>query len=137
MSTKLQTIELRTSAREELVDVTRQVQALVRGTGIRAGLVWIGSPHTTAGITIQENADPDVRGDLLSQLCELVPRRPDFRHREGNSDAHIKTSLVGSSQLLALVDGRLALGTWQAIYFCEFDGPRSRRVQVKVLQTEP
>jgi secondary thiamine-phosphate synthase enzyme len=131
---KLETISVRTSAREELVDITRQVQEAVRASGVRSGMAWVGSPHTTAGITIQENADPDVQVDLLAHLRELVPSSTRFRHREGNSDAHIKTSLVGPGQAIAVEGGLLHLGTWQAIYFCEFDGPRSRHVWVKVLE---
>ena len=134
MSHPLKTIAVRTTAREELLDLTQQVQEAVRQSGIRTGMAWIMSPHTTAGITIQENADPDVRTDLLSHLRELVPRSAAFRHSEGNSDAHIKTSLVGASQAVPVEGGRLHLGTWQAIYFCEFDGPRSRQALVKILE---
>jgi secondary thiamine-phosphate synthase enzyme len=134
MAQPLRTLTIRTSAREELVDLTQQVQELVRGSGARAGVAFITSPHTTAGITIQENADPDVRADLLAHLARLVPRTAEFRHGEGNSDAHIKTSLVGATQALPVDGGRLVLGRWQAIYFCEFDGPRTRRVQVKIVE---
>jgi secondary thiamine-phosphate synthase enzyme len=130
---KLETISIRTSAREELVDITALVQDVVRATGVRSGMAWICSPHTTAAITVQENADPDVQSDLLDHLRRMVPQRPDFRHGEGNADAHIKTSLVGASQGIPVEEGRLQLGTWQAIFFCEFDGPRSRRVVVRVL----
>ena len=131
---KLETISVRTSAREELVDITRQVQEAVSATGVSSGMAWVGSPHTTAGITIQENADPDVRVDLLAHLRQLVPRSDRFHHSEGNSDAHIKTSLVGPAHPIPVEGGRLHLGTWQAIYFCEFDGPRSRQVWVKILE---
>jgi secondary thiamine-phosphate synthase enzyme len=130
---KLEVITIQTSSREELVDITRQVQELVKNSGVHSGMIWVYSPHTTAGLTIQENADPDVRLDLLRQLSDLVPRRVDFKHREGNSDAHIKTSLMGVAHPIPFEGGRLNLGPWQAIYFCEFDGPRSRRVQVKVM----
>jgi secondary thiamine-phosphate synthase enzyme len=129
----LKTISIRTAGREALVDITAQVQEVVRATGVQSGVAWICSPHTTAAITIQENADPDVQSDLLDHLRRLVPQRPDFQHSEGNSDAHIKTSLVGASQGVPVEDGQLHLGTWQAIFFCEFDGPRSRRVLVRVL----
>jgi secondary thiamine-phosphate synthase enzyme len=133
MSARENEIAIATSAREELLDVTQQVKEFVRGSGERAGLVLIYSPHTTAAITIQENADPDVRADLLGHLDALVPRDAGFRHREGNSDAHIKTALIGSSQAVPFAERRLLLGTWQAIYFCEFDGPRSRRIVVKLV----
>jgi secondary thiamine-phosphate synthase enzyme len=134
MSHPHKTISIRTTAREELLDLTQQVQEALRQSGVRTGVAWIMCPHTTAGITIQENADPDVRADLLSHLRELVPRSSAFRHSEGNSDAHIKSSLMGASQSVAIEGGRLHLGTWQAIYFCEFDGPRSRQALVKILE---
>jgi secondary thiamine-phosphate synthase enzyme len=130
---KPDSLSIKTSAREEIVNITDQVQRAVAASGVKAGIALVYSPHTTAGITIQENADPDVRADILAHLRELVPRRAEFRHREGNSDAHIKSALVGASQALPVADGRLLLGTWQAIFFCEFDGPRSRRVQVRVI----
>jgi secondary thiamine-phosphate synthase enzyme len=134
MGHTVKTIAIRSTSREELLDVTQQVQEAVRASGVRSGVVWIMSPHTTAGITIQENADPDVRTDLLEHLRSLVPHSAAFLHAEGNSDAHIKTSLVGASQATAIDGGKLLLGTWQAIYFCEFDGPRSRKVLVKILE---
>lgn len=130
---KPDSLSIRTSAREEIVNITDQVQRAVAASGVKSGIVLVYSPHTTAGVTIQENADPDVRADILAHLRGLVPRDPKFRHREGNSDAHIKSALVGASQAIPVVDGRLLLGTWQAIFFCEFDGPRSRRVQVQVV----
>jgi len=132
MTVKLETLSIRTLSREELVNITEQVQRSVAGK-LRSGVVWIHSPHTTAGITIQENADPDVRIDLLSHLRQLVPHDSGFRHQEGNSDAHIKTALVGAGQTVPVSEGRLLLGTWQAIFFCEFDGPRSRRVLVTMM----
>lgn len=134
MTSRLEALSVRTSAREEIVNITDQVQRVVSACGARSGMVCVYSPHTTAGITIQENADPDVRADLLAHLRELVPRQASFRHREGNSDAHIKTVLVGPSQAIPVEDGRMLLGTWQAVFFCEFDGPRSRRVLVKVVE---
>jgi secondary thiamine-phosphate synthase enzyme len=129
----METVSVRTSAREEMVNVTQQVQRVVSSSGVRTGVVYVCSPHTTAGVTIQENADPDVKADLLSHLRSLVPHDAGFKHAEGNSDAHIKTSLVGASQAVPVQDGKLLLGTWQAIFLCEFDGPRSRRVVIKVL----
>lgn len=130
----LVTLSIQSSVREELVDITPRVEAAVREAGLASGMAWVYSPHTTAGITIQENADPDVQRDLLAHLRQLVPRSASFRHSEGNSDAHIKCSMVGSSQAVPVDDGQLALGTWQAIYLCEFDGPRSRRVLIKLLR---
>jgi secondary thiamine-phosphate synthase enzyme len=127
-------LSIRSSQREEIVDITEQVQRVLSSSGVDSGMICIYSPHTTAGITIQENADPDVRSDILAHLRELVPRQAGFRHREGNSDAHIKTCLVGPSQAVPVHDGRLLLGTWQAIFFCEFDGPRTRHVLVKVME---
>jgi secondary thiamine-phosphate synthase enzyme len=125
--------QVSTHGRTEMVDITGQVDAIVRETGIRNGNVIVYCPHTTAAITINENADPDVVHDVLLALDEIVPRsNPGFRHSEGNSDAHCKSSLVGCSEQVLIQDGRLTLGTWQAVYFCEFDGPRSRRVIVQV-----
>jgi secondary thiamine-phosphate synthase enzyme len=125
--------EVSTTRREALVDVTRQVAELVRAIGLSAGAAVVSSPHTTAGITVNENADPDVARDILVGLEALCPREGDWRHFEGNSDAHLKTALVGSSATLPVTDGRLALGRWQAIYLAEFDGPRTRRVTVTLL----
>jgi secondary thiamine-phosphate synthase enzyme len=124
---------LSTRSRTEMVDVTRQVETAVREAGVQNGDVTVFCPHTTAAITINENADPDVVHDVLLALDEVVPRsNARFRHSEGNSDAHTKSSLVGCSEQILVKDGRLVLGTWQAVYFCEFDGPRSRRVIVQV-----
>lgn len=125
------TVDTRT--REEFVDVTEQVGQALRQCGLSEGALLVYSPHTTAGITINEGADPDVKRDMLAHLRALVPQSPAFRHAEGNSDAHIKTSLMGPSQLVPVTAGRLALGTWQKIYLCEFDGPRRRTVLVQPL----
>lgn len=133
MTTDLETLTIHTSSREEMVDITEQVRRVVAKENVTSGMIWICSPHTTAGITIQENADPDVKTDLLAHLRELVPRQAAFRHREGNSDAHIKAALVGSCQAVPIDQGRVMLGTWQAVFFCEFDGPRSRRALVKII----
>jgi secondary thiamine-phosphate synthase enzyme len=129
-------LEVETHARSELVEVTAKVREAVRAAGLRRGAVLVYSPHTTAGVTIQENADPDVQRDLLLALENAVPERATrgaYRHAEGNSDAHVKTSLVGASQLVPVEDGELVLGTWQGIYLCEFDGPRRRGLVVTVL----
>ena len=122
-----------TRSRTEMIDITDRIAAAVRDTDIQNGDVIVFCPHTTAAITINENADPDVVHDVLLALDQMVPRtNPGFRHAEGNSDAHTKSSLVGCSEQVLIQEGALVLGTWQAIYFCEFDGPRSRRVIVQV-----
>jgi len=131
----METLTVRTSQRNEMLDVTGQVQDAVGSAGLKNGYVICFVPHTTAGITIQENADPDVVHDMLGKLAQLVPQHePSFRHCEGNSDAHIKCSLMGMSQMVLIEGGRLVLGTWQGIYFCEFDGPRQRQLLVKCVE---
>lgn len=127
-------IQIRTNARTEMVDITAMVQREVQKGGVQDGACIVYVPHTTAGVTINEGADPDVCRDVLSKLNEMVPPDPGYRHAEGNSDAHIKASLVGSSVTAMVEGGRLVLGTWQKIFFCEFDGPRSRAVYVKILK---
>lgn len=128
----MQTVSVPTRSRCQMVDVTSRVQDVVREAGLEDGYVICYVPHTTAGITIQENADPDVVHDLLWKLEQLVPKdERAYRHNEGNSDSHIKASLIGLSQAVFVEDGRLVLGTWQGIYFCEFDGPRQRTMHVK------
>ncbi|MBW2207303.1 MAG: YjbQ family protein [Deltaproteobacteria bacterium] len=126
------TLRVKTSSRTEMVDITSMVQKEVSNRDLKDGLCTVYVPHTTAGITINEGADPAVCEDIMGKLNEMVPRDPGYRHMEGNSDSHIKASLMGSSVSLMVEKGRLVLGTWQKIYFCEFDGPRSRRVYVKV-----
>jgi secondary thiamine-phosphate synthase enzyme len=126
--------DLRTTRREELVDVTEVVQRAVQASGVRSdGVAIVSSPHTTAGILVNENADPDVATDLIAGLARIAPEAGGWRHAEGNSDAHIKTALVGTSVMVPLEGGRLVLGTWQAVYFAEFDGPRSRHLHVTVI----
>lgn len=120
--------------REGMYDVTQRVCETVRESGVTSGLCIIYCPHTTAGITINENADADVQHDVLLGLREAFPDRPAFRHSEGNSAAHLKSSCVGASQTVLIEEGRPLLGTWQGVYFCEFDGPRTRRFAVKVLE---
>jgi secondary thiamine-phosphate synthase enzyme len=128
----IQTITVATGERGQLVDVTSKVQKAVREAGLTSGYVICFVPHTTAGITIQENADPDVVHDVLWKLGDVVPHvQEHYRHCEGNSDAHIKSSIIGVSQMIFVEEGRLVLGTWQGIYFCEFDGPRQRKLLVK------
>lgn len=129
-------LEVQTTAREQLLDVTERVREVVRASGVSSGLCLVSSPHTTAGVTVNENADPDVRHDLLLALRNAVPEQASagrYRHGEGNSDAHVKTSLVGTSQLLPVEGGALVLGSWQGVFLCEFDGPRRRTVEVKVV----
>ena len=126
-------LNVSTRSRSQMVDITGQVDAVVRDCGIRDGEVLVYCPHTTAAITINENADPSVPHDILLTLDEIFPQgRRGYRHVEGNSDAHCKSSIVGCSETIPLKGGRLSLGTWQAVFFCEFDGPRSRRVIVQV-----
>ena len=127
-------ITLHTSKNSEWIDITSQIQNHLDTEKITDGVCLIYSPHTTAGITINENADPDVKADSNTFLNQLIPKLPSFRHSEGNSDAHIKTSLVGNSVQVIIENGTLQLGTWQAIYFCEFDGPRTREVWVKIIR---
>jgi len=120
--------------RENLYNITMQVREAVSKSGIQNGIAIVFCPHTTAGITINENADPDVVHDLLFGLSKAFPDRPEFRHCEGNSTAHLKASTIGASETIIINDNRLVLGTWQGIYFCEFDPPRNRRYYVKVVQ---
>jgi len=122
-------ISIRSTAREEMIDITRQVEEAVKGLKRTQGTVTVFTPHTTAGITINENADPSVVRDTLHGLGQMVPEKG-YHHAEGNSPAHIKSSLVGCSEQVLIQDGRLVLGTWQGIYFCEFDGPRHRNVLI-------
>ncbi len=127
----MERFDVRTNAFNQMVRITPQVEAAARALGAVEGAVLVYSPHTTAGIVVQEGADPDVAHDLLLRLAELAPHRhPGDRHAEGNSDAHLKTALVGNAQLVPVQGGRLALGTWQQIFLAEFDGPRTRQVWV-------
>jgi len=128
------TIAVKTHSRTELVDITDDVQAAVRQAGVREGICMVYIPHTTAAVTINENADPTVKGDILKVINKIIPWDDGYRHLEGNSAAHIKSTLVGASELVAIAGGKLQLGTWQGIFFCEFDGPRRRKVQVHFVQ---
>lgn len=125
-------IRVSTSSHTELVDITTDVQRAVSESGVQDGVCHIYVPHTTAGVTINENADPSVREDILMELNRVIPLQDNYKHLEGNSAAHIKASIVGSSETILVERGRLVLGTWQGIFFCEFDGPRSRRVLTRV-----
>lgn len=126
-------INVKTGSRTEFVDITDEVKKIVGDSGIKSGVCYVYVPHTTAGVTINEGADPSVVKDILTTLNKLIPHSSGYLHAEGNSDAHIKTSLVGTSQAIMIEEGKLVLGTWQGIFFCEFDGARSRSVIVKVM----
>jgi len=126
-------IEIRTKSREEFIDLTAEVERIVAASGAKRGSCVVTVPHTTAGVTVNENADPDVRADLAMVLRRMVPETLPYAHGEGNSPAHVKASLVGSSVILIVEDGRLRLGTWQGIFFCEFDGPRVRKAWVQMV----
>jgi secondary thiamine-phosphate synthase enzyme len=125
-------LSVSTRKRVEFVDITAQVRRAVRDAGVASGTCIVYVPHTTAAITINENADPDVRRDIIAQLERVVPHQGGYHHMEGNADAHIKASMIGTSATVLVENGALVLGTWQGIYFCEFDGPRSRQAYVKV-----
>jgi len=127
------TLMVRTGSRTEFLDLTGQIQEAVRESGVQEGLCHLFVPHTTAAVTINENADPSVKADILMVLNKIIDDKEPYRHLEGNSPAHIKASLIGPQLTLLVSGGRLVLGTWQGIYFCEFDGPRSRRLHLKVV----
>lgn len=116
-----------------MIDITSIVENIVRESGIKDGVCHVFVPHTTAAVTINENADADVVRDILSTLSKLIPYKDDYKHMEGNSDAHVKASLMGNTSTVIIDEGRLVLGTWQSLFFCEFDGPRKRKVMIKVL----
>jgi len=129
----MQQTEVKTHRQCELLDITSQVQRLVRESGVKSGVCCVFVPHTTAGITINENADPDVVRDIIMELNKIVPLNDNYLHAEGNSAAHIKSSIVGCSQEVLIEGGSLKLGTWQSLFFCEFDGPRNRSVWVSII----
>lgn len=130
----METLRVKTGRRTQLLDVTGLVERAVKGSGIASGICYVYVPHTTAGVTINEHADPDVATDLEGVFDRMVPQSGPYRHSEGNSDSHAKATLVGSSQAIFVEDGKLALGRWQGIFLCEFDGPRERRIYVKVVK---
>ncbi|KAF5085422.1 secondary thiamine-phosphate synthase enzyme YjbQ [Methanospirillum sp. J.3.6.1-F.2.7.3] len=125
---KWTTINIQSNTRIQFIDITLRISEIIRESGVKSGTCVIFSQHTTAGLTINENVDPDVTRDILVSLSRLIPPTGDYRHAEGNSDAHLKASLMGFSLTVPIIDGRLSLGTWQGLYFCEFDGPRNRHV---------
>ncbi len=126
-------LQIESRSRVEMIDITAEVVGAVRRSGVESGIAVICTPHTTAAVTINENADPDVVRDLVMELNKIVPFEDGYRHMEGNSAAHLKSSLVGASETVIVENGAPVLGTWQGIYFCEFDGPRRRKVQVQVI----
>ena len=125
-------LSIQSTKKEEMIDITADVRRIVRESGILRGICHLYVPHTTAGITVNENTDPNVKLDIIAQLEKAVPREGKYRHAEGNAAAHIKSSIIGSSQAIFIENGKLVLGTWQAIFLCEFDGPRSRNILIKV-----
>ncbi|HUI76239.1 MAG TPA: secondary thiamine-phosphate synthase enzyme YjbQ [Candidatus Acidoferrum sp.] len=129
----MKTLRIKTDKRTQLVDVTREVEKAVLESAVRCGVCHVYVPHTTAGVAINEHADPDVARDIESVFDRLVPHHGDYRHSEGNSDSHLKAVLTGTSQMILVENGKLVLGTWQGIFLCEFDGPRERRMIVKVV----
>lgn len=131
----METLKIATTRREDMIAITGELQRLVRAKGWNDGLLALHCPHTTAGLTVNENADPDVVRDILATLGRLVPERGDYRHAEGNSDAHVKASCMGPGLTLMVEQGEIRLGTWQGVFFCEFDGPRTRTLWAKWMGT--
>ncbi len=127
-------LSIKSLQREEFIDITNLLQRIVDESNIKEGICFVFVPHTTAGVTVNEGYDSSVKSDILRKLSQLVPLNGNYSHSEGNSDAHIKASLMGSSVCLPISNGKLSLGTWQKVFFCEFDGPRTRMVQVKLIQ---
>jgi secondary thiamine-phosphate synthase enzyme len=130
----MEEISVKTCSKIEMIDITRQVQDIVQHSTIKHGICIVFVPHTTAAITINENADPSVLKDIIGELNKIIPLQDNYRHMEGNSAAHIKTTLTGCSQMVIIENGELQLGTWQSFFFCEFDGPRNRKVWVKIIK---
>lgn len=126
-------VDIKTTSRVDFQDITRRVNDIVAGSGVRSGICYLFVPHTTAGVMVNEHADPDVVKDIEAQLDVMVPQHDGYRHREGNSPAYIKATLIGDSETLFIEDGRLVLGTWQGIFFGEYDGPRNRHIYVKII----
>jgi secondary thiamine-phosphate synthase enzyme len=129
----MKTLHVKSTRQVEMIDISEEVCNIIRETGLTKGLAVVFTPHTTAAVTINENADPDVCRDLVRAINKIVPMQDGYHHFEGNSAAHLKSSLFGASETLIINDGKVLLGTWQGIYFCEFDGPRQRQVQIQVI----
>lgn len=127
-------LDVRTGQHTQMLDITRDIQKAVAKSGVRNGICMVFVPHTTAAVTINENADPDVVRDFTTEINKIVPWEDGYHHMEGNSAAHLKSSMIGFSENIIIEDGRLVLGTWQGIYFCEYDGPRNRKVYVKIIE---
>ena len=127
-------LEVKTSKKIEFIDITNQIYKIIKEENIKNGVCYLFIPHTTAGITINEDADPSVKEDIINMLNKIVPENWNYEHLEGNSPAHIKSSLVGHSEVIFIENGELALGTWQGIFLCEFDGPRRRKVLIKIIK---
>jgi secondary thiamine-phosphate synthase enzyme len=131
----MEKINVKTNSRVELLDITGTIRSVVSKSAVKDGICYLFCPHTTAGLTINENADPSVKSDIINALSKLVPANAGYAHSEGNSDGHVKSSILGSSLTVFIESGKLALGTWQGIYFCEGDGPRSREVWIKLMDS--
>jgi len=126
--------KIKTNSRVDFIDITKKANQIVKGQSINSGVLIINVPHTTAAVTINENADPSVREDIIKQLNKVIPFQDNYNHLEGNSAAHIKSSIIGSDQSILIKNGQLELGRWQGIFFCEFDGPRTRRINFQVIK---
>ena len=133
----LHKIDINTRSKVDLQDITTEVRKVIQSSGVQSGVCYLFVPHTTAGVLVNEHADPSVVEDIITQLDAVIPQHQHYRHMEGNSPAHIKASLVGNSEMLLIEGGRLFLGTWQGIFFCEFDGPRNRSLLIKVMPDNP
>jgi secondary thiamine-phosphate synthase enzyme len=129
-------LSVKTSTQTELIDITSKIAKWVKESGVSEGLCMLYVPHTTAAVTINESADPSVRGDIMMVLNQIIPWDANYKHLEGNSPAHVKSTLVGASELEAIENGSLVLGTWQGLFLCEFDGPRTRKIQVRILDAK-
>ena len=128
------TLPIKTTSHTQMLDITRQIQDAVTESGVKSGICTVFIPHTTAAVTINENADPDVVRDFTTEINKIVPWEDGYHHIEGNSAAHLKSSMIGFSEQVIIEDGRLVLGVWQGIYFCEYDGPRTRKIIVKIME---
>lgn len=131
----MEQFNVKSTDRTGIIDITQQIQSIISNSGIKNGVCYIFIPHTTACVTINENADPDVKTDMLMEINKIIPFSDSYKHMEGNSAAHIKASILGNSETVFIQNGRLQLGTWQGVFFCEFDGPRNRKVWVNLLNS--